>query len=87
MMIPARIPLGTEKHGTLIVVDAVNLPAFCGKEKADFRSNQTRRTGYKDFPHRSLLAAIILYDFVNRGLRAAVRSRKRHQIPKTEPKA
>ena len=33
MLIPARIALGAEKHGTLIVVDTVNLPAFGGKKR------------------------------------------------------
>jgi hypothetical protein len=42
MLVPASIALGTKKHGTLIVVNPVNLPAFRSKKETNFRSDKAR---------------------------------------------
>jgi hypothetical protein len=50
-LVPASISLGAKKHGSLIVVNAVNLPAFGGKVNADFGTDQARRSSDKESFH------------------------------------
>src|SRR5665213_3312215 len=45
LLVPARIPLGAEKVGALIVVDTEDAPALSGKVRDDFGTDQTRGAG------------------------------------------
>jgi hypothetical protein len=40
LLIPPGVPLGTEKDGTLVVVDTVNFASLARKIKTDFRTDQ-----------------------------------------------
>lgn len=40
VLIPAGVPFGTEEHGTLIIVDAMNVPSRGGKIGGDFRPDE-----------------------------------------------
>jgi len=45
LLIPSRVTGGTEKNSPLVVVHSMNLPPQRRKMQADFRPNQTRRSG------------------------------------------
>ena len=44
-LIPAGVPLGPEKYGTLVVIHTMDVPAQLGKMDANFRTDQAGGTG------------------------------------------
>ena len=51
LLIPAGVTLRSEKDGSLIVVDTMNLPALRSKVETDLGPNESRRTGDEQFFH------------------------------------
>ena len=47
-LVPSRIALRSEKHRALIVVETVDRESLFVEKEADFRSDQSRRTGHEN---------------------------------------
>jgi hypothetical protein len=45
-LVPAGIPVGAEKYGPLVVVQAVDFSADLVEMRTDFGADQTRRAGH-----------------------------------------
>jgi hypothetical protein len=45
-LVPTGVSFGAKKDRSLVVVDAMYLPAFRGKIETNLGADKTRRTGY-----------------------------------------
>src|SRR5215471_12282967 len=67
LLVPARVPLGTEKYRPLIIVYSMDFESSVREVDADLGSNQTIGTGYQDFfTHLDFTHSSVKYFF--RGL-------------------
>ena len=53
-LVPARVTLWPKKNGALVVVDAVNFPAFCSEMRADFGADEAGRACDQELHHKVL---------------------------------
>jgi hypothetical protein len=63
LLIPTRVALRTEKHGALVVVDAVDFPSKFGKVETNFRADEARGSGDEQFFHKRAELAVFSVQF------------------------